>query len=84
PQQFIRGLLHSDGCRITNFATTRDGCRYEYPQYLLTNASEDIRALFCEALKQVGARYTHPSPRNVSIARAESIRLLEAFVGAKS
>jgi hypothetical protein len=84
PQQFIRGLLHSDGCRITNFATTRDGRRYEYPRYLFTNASEDIRALFCEALEQVGARYTHPSPRNVSIARAESVRLLDAFVGAKS
>jgi hypothetical protein len=84
PQQFIRGLLHSDGCRITNFATTRDGRRYEYPRYLFTNASEDIRELFCGALYQVGACYTHPSPRNISVARAESVQILDAFVGPKS
>jgi hypothetical protein len=83
PHQFVRGLLHSDGCRVTNFATTRGGRRYEYPRYFFTNTSEDIRDLFCDALERVGARYTRPSWRNVSIARADSVQLLDAFVGPK-
>jgi hypothetical protein len=84
PQQFIRGLLHSDGCRITNFATTRGGRRYTYPRYFFTNASEDIRELFCLVLRLLGIEYTRPKQREVSIARAASVRLLDAFVGPKS
>jgi hypothetical protein len=84
PHQFVRGLLHSDGCRVTNFATTRDRRRYEYPRYFFTNASDDIRGLFCDALERVGVHYTCPSPRIVSIARGESVRLLDSFVGPKA
>jgi hypothetical protein len=84
PHQFIRGLLHSDGCRVTNFAIAPSGRRYEYPRYLFTNASADIRALFCAALSLVGVSYTEPKPRVVSIARAPSVRLLDAFVGPKT
>jgi hypothetical protein len=83
PQQFVRGLLHSDGCRITNFATTRNGRRYEYPRYFFTNASEDIRQIFCDALEQLGIDYTQPRTRVISIARAESVRQLDRFVGPK-
>jgi hypothetical protein len=84
PQQFIRGLLHSDGCRITNFATTRSGRRYEYPRYLFTNASDDIRELFCLVLRLLRIDYTLPKRRVVSIAKADSVQLLDAFVGPKS
>jgi hypothetical protein len=85
PQQFIRGLLHSDGCRITNFATTRDGRGYyEYPRYFFTNASGDIRELLCRSLRQIGVRYTQPKSRVISIARARSVRYVDAFVGPKS
>jgi hypothetical protein len=85
PHQFVRGLLLSDGCRITNFATTRAGRgRYEYPRYFFSNASDDIRELLCDVLDQVGVRYTCPKPREVSIARARSVRFLDAFVGPKA
>lgn len=84
PQQFVRGLLHSDGCRITNFATKPDGRRYEYPRYFFTNASGDIRVLLCDALGQLGVEYTLPRERLVSIARAASVRLLDGFVGPKA
>lgn len=84
PQQFVRGLLHSDGCRITNFATSVRHGRYEYPRYLFTNASDDIRELFCSVLAELGVQYTRPSARVVSIARAGSVRLLDAFVGPKA
>lgn len=85
PHQFIRGLLLSDGCRIVNFATTRAGRgRYEYPRYFFSNASDDIRALFCAALDRIGVEYTQPKPREVSIARRDSVRLLDSFVGPKA
>lgn len=84
PQQFIRGLLHSDGCRVTNFATIPGGRRYEYPRYFFTNASDDIRDLFCDALDRVGAGFTRSAPRVVSIARGASVRLLDSFVGPKA
>jgi hypothetical protein len=85
PHQFVRGLLLSDGCRITNFATTKGGRgRYEYPRYFFSNASDDIRELFCRSLDQLRVAYTQPSPRVISIARASSVRFLDGFVGAKA
>jgi hypothetical protein len=84
PHQFVRGLLHSDGCRITNFATSSRYGRYEYPRYLFSNASADIRTIFCDALRRLGVEHTHPRERVVSIARAASVRLLDEFVGPKA
>jgi hypothetical protein len=84
PQQFIRGLLHSDGCRITNFAISARYGRYEYPRYLFNNNSDDIRELLCAALTQLGVAYTTPKPLVVSIARAASVRFLDGFVGPKA
>jgi hypothetical protein len=85
PHQFIRGLLLSDGCRITNVATTRAGRgRYEYPRYLFTNASSDIRELFCATLNALGVGYTFPKEREVSIARGPSVAFLDRFVGPKA
>jgi hypothetical protein len=47
PQQLIRGLLQSDGCRCINrFQTTLPSGRvaqYAYPRYFFTNYSTDIR-----------------------------------------
>jgi hypothetical protein len=83
PHQFVRGLIHSDGCRITNWATTPYG-RYEYPRYLFSQVSEDIKELFCISLEQLGVEYTWPKWNTVSIARADSVRLLDQFVGPKS
>jgi Homeodomain-like domain len=84
PQQFVRGLLHSDGCRITNWASARGGRRYEYPRYVFSNKSDDIRELFCLVLRLLGVAYTRPRWDLISIARAESVRRLDRFVGAKA
>jgi hypothetical protein len=83
PRQFVRGLLHSDGCRVTNVAVGKNGTRYEYPRYFFTNASGDILEIFCDALHRLDVRYTRPSSRNVSVARRESVELLDSFVGPK-
>ena len=44
-EQFIRGLIHSDGTRI--IATERKGKNVRYaPRYAFSNRSEDILRLF--------------------------------------
>ncbi|MFD6970338.1 transcriptional regulator [Streptomyces sp. NPDC059979] len=86
PWEFIRGLIHSDGCRITNW-TVRNGKRYEYPRYFFTNKSDDIRKLCTDTLTKVGVRWTilarGSDPFNVSIARRESVALMDAHIGPK-
>ena len=90
PWAFVRGLVHSDGCRVTNWTTRLiDGRpkRYEYPRYLFTNRSHDIRGLFCETLDRVGVRWTtltrDGEPLNVSVARKASVALMDRHVGPK-
>ena len=84
PEQFIRGLIHSDGCRILNWAHSERYGRYEYPRYFFSQVSDDIRRLFCVALQRLGIEYTLPRWNTVSIARADSVRLLDQFVGPKA
>ncbi|MFF3621723.1 helix-turn-helix domain-containing protein [Streptomyces sp. NPDC002467] len=86
PWEFIRGLIHSDGCRITNW-TVRNGKRYEYPRYFFTNKSDDIRKLCTDTLTKVGVEWTITArgsdPYNVSVARKASVALMDEHVGPK-
>lgn len=79
PRELIRGLVHSDGCRVLNRVGGKD-----YPRYFFTQVSDDIRRLFCAALRRVGVEYTWNTWKTVSIARAPSVALLDTFVGPKS
>ncbi|MEU6216055.1 helix-turn-helix domain-containing protein [Streptomyces sp. NPDC047022] len=88
--EFIRGLMHSDGCRITNWTEkTVAGVRkrYEYPRYLFSNKSDDIRKLLTDTLDRVGVEWTTlargSDPFNVSVARKASVALLDEHVGPK-
>lgn len=90
PWEFIRGLVHSDGCRITNWTERTVGGvrkRYEYPRYFFTNTSPDIRRLFTDTLDALGVEWTQSRRRggayNVSVARRASVALMDARVGAK-
>ncbi|MFJ9139804.1 helix-turn-helix domain-containing protein [Streptomyces griseus] len=90
PWEFIRGLIHSDGCRIINWTTRLVGGehkRYEYPRYFFTNKSDDIRKLFGDTLTAVGVEWTTlargSDPFNVSVARRASVALMDAHVGPK-
>jgi hypothetical protein len=86
PWEFIRGLIHSDGCRITNWTTrlvAGETKRYEYPRYFFTNKSSDIMRLFTETLDAVGVDWKQPNSRNVSIARKASVALMDTHVGPK-
>ncbi|MEA2439438.1 MAG: hypothetical protein QOH76_862 [Thermoleophilaceae bacterium] len=78
PEQFIRGLIHSGGCRVLNRVNGKD-----YPRYFFCQVSDDIRGLFCRSLEQVGVHYTRNDHKNVSIARAGCVARLDEFVGPK-
>lgn len=82
PQQFLRGLIHSDGCRFTNRVRVA-GKPYAYPRYNFTDASEDISALFTSTCDLLGIAWQQMNARNISIARRESVRYVDSFVGPK-
>jgi hypothetical protein len=89
PHEFLRGLLHSDGCRTVNrFKTKLPSGRvaeeYAYPRWFFSNRSPDIRELFCEYCERLGIRWTQSNARNISISQRTSVALVDAFVPAKS
>ena len=87
PWPFVRGLIHSDGCRTVNRFKTRlpSGrvAEYAYPRYFFSNLSADIRALFCESCEPLGLRWTQSNHRNISISHRTSVGLLDENVGPK-
>jgi hypothetical protein len=88
PWAFLRGLLHSDGCRTVNrFSTTLPSGRvaeYAYPRWFFSNRSPDIRGLFCATCDAVGVRWTQSNARNISVSHRDSVALLDERVGAKA
>ncbi|MEW2455691.1 MULTISPECIES: helix-turn-helix domain-containing protein [Streptomyces] len=90
PWELIRGLVHSDGCRITNWTTRVVGGRrkrYEYPRYLFTNKSADITRLYTGTLDKLGVAWTSTRHRNgstnISVARNASVALMDVHIGPK-
>ncbi|MCF3147761.1 transcriptional regulator [Streptomyces platensis] len=90
PWEFLRGLIHSDGCRITNWTTRTVGGerkRYEYPRYFFTNRSVDILRLYTDTLDKVGVEWrpARQSRRaeNISVARKSSVALMDQHIGPK-
>ena len=87
PQELLRGLIHSDGCRTMNrFKTKLPSGRvaaYEYPRYFFSNLSDDIRGIFCEHCERLGIRWTQSNPRNISVSHRKSVALMDEFIGPK-
>ncbi|MFC7306481.1 helix-turn-helix domain-containing protein [Streptomyces monticola] len=86
PWEFIRGLIHSDGCRITNWTTrlvAGEVKRYEYPRYFFTNKSADIIGLCTKTLDSLGVRWKRSNSVNISVARKASVALMDTHVGPK-
>lgn len=79
PREFLRGLIHADGCRVLNRVNGK-----EYPRYFFSQVSDDIRWLFCDACERLGIEYTLSRWDTVSIARSRSVALLDEFVGPKT
>lgn len=84
--RFARGLFHSDGCRIMNWATKKTAqgvVRYEYPRYMFSNTSPDILAMCESALDRLGVAHRRPRANLVSVARRADVARLDEHVGPK-
>jgi hypothetical protein len=87
PEPFLRGLIHSDGCRVINRFSRRlpSGrvAEYAYPRYFFSKLSADIRGLFCESCERLGVRWTQSNHRNISVSHRHSVAILDGFIGPK-
>jgi len=82
PGRLLRGLIHSDGCRVVN--TIRHPKKtYSFPRYLFSNRSLDIQRIFCGACDRLRIAWRQDGPWNVSVARRESVAILDRHVGPK-
>jgi hypothetical protein len=77
PEQLLRGLIHSDGCRFIN-----TGRNWRHPRYAFNNRSEDILAIFRDACDVLGVHWT-TAPRTVYVSRVRDVARLDEFIGPK-
>ncbi len=87
PAAFLRGLFHSDGCRVANWARRPVAGRlkrYDYPRWQFSNASLEIRELCCWALDLAGVAWRQSGARTISVSRREAVGLLDELIGLKS
>jgi len=87
PEQLLRGLFHSDGCRFTNWTEkviAGEMKRYEYPRYFFSNESEDIIGILTAALDRLGIAWTRPRRNAIAVSRKAAVAVLDGFVGPKS
>lgn len=83
PDRFIRGLIHSDGCRSINRVQSPAGRTYQYVRYTFSNRSEDIRGLFTAACDRLGVEWRPMNHCTISVARRASVERLDSIVGPK-
>jgi hypothetical protein len=78
-RSFIRGLIHSDGCRVVANDRGVSSVRYHF-----SNRSEDIKRIYCDSLDALGIHWTRPSDRDIAVYRKASTAFLDEFVGPKA
>ncbi|SIN08651.1 hypothetical protein SAMN04489832_2909 [Micromonospora cremea] len=83
PGHFLRGLFHSDGCRLANRVTVR-GKEYVYPRYMFSNRSTDIMSLCQWALDLLGISWRMNLSWSLSVARRDAVAALDRHVSPKS
>jgi hypothetical protein len=86
PAAFLRGLFHSDGSRVANWATrvvAGERRRYDYPRWQFTNNSADIRGLCCAALDLVDVAWRQSNWKTISVSRRADVERLDGLIGPK-
>jgi hypothetical protein len=88
PDQLLRGLMHSDGCRSFNKIERKSFAGvvrvYAYARYHFKNASGDIRRLFTDTCDVLGLGWTQSNERTLAISRRPDVEFLDTFIGPKS
>ncbi len=77
-EDFARGLIHSDGCRVVANDRGVASIRYHF-----TNRSEDILGLFTAALDSLDIPWTRSTAYVVSVYRKAATARLDEFIGPK-
>jgi hypothetical protein len=80
PERFLRGLIHSDGCRVMNKVWHG---KYAYPRYFFNNESRDIQQLFRDTCDLLGIEHRNNRSNSISVAKRASVARLDEFVGPK-
>jgi hypothetical protein len=83
PQAFLRGLIHTDGWRGLNRVHVK-GKDYAYPRYQFSNRSDEIRKLFTDTCDKLNTEWRQWTRYHVSVAKRESVALLDSFIGPKT
>jgi hypothetical protein len=86
PSDFLRGLFHSDGCRVINWTqkmVAGSMKRYDYPRWQFTNNSTEIRTWCCEALDMIGVPWRQSNWKTISVSTRAGVAKLDELIGLK-
>jgi hypothetical protein len=87
PGDFLRGLFHSDGARVANWAVRVVGGerrRHDYARWQFSNRSEDILTLCGWALDVAGVGWRRSSITHISVSRRPDVTRLDELIGPKA
>ena len=56
----------------------------DYPRYMFTNNSGDIRSIFCAACDAYDVRWTQTNWKTISVARRQDVARLDEVIGPKA
>lgn len=87
PDALLRGLFHSDGSRVANWATRPVGGvvkRYHYPRWQFCNESDDIHRICQHALDIVGVPWRRSSRKHTSVSTRAGVSTLDELIGPKA
>jgi len=79
PDQLLKGLIHSDGCRFINTGSNNWSC----PRYAFSQKSDDIRGIFCRACDLLGVHWTRSGQHTIYVSRKDDVAYLDTFIGPK-
>ena len=77
-EALIRGLIHSDGCRVVANDRGVASVRYHF-----SNLSEDIKRIYCDSLDALSIPWTRPCDKQIAIYRKTAVAYVDTFVGPK-
>ncbi len=86
PWDLLRGLFHSDGARVANWATrvvAGEPKRYDYPRWQFVNRSANILRLCSQTLDAVAVPWRRSSRTTVSVSTRAGVAALDKGIGRK-